>query len=1214
MDSGWYEKRQAGFDPSPYDDHAAASHSAAAGACVAAAAAASASPSLHPAVRVSWQGLLPSSNVCIDNFTSSVHQRFLDSGLGAGADLLYFLTHMHTDHTAGLTPSWNRGMLYTSHTTRSLLQAKFGLADAQIITLPLHTPVLIGLNRSGSEQAWVTLIDASTHCPGACMILFEAYFGRVLYTGDMRFDAQCERNLVQFAARYEQLKAEHLRARDAAPSSVQAPLATHASAIGMPDRGLSWLLEEDAEQQHAEVVGASGVQGRATRQQPTPAVKGSPAEFNGDENTPPEAELQPAASEAHKLDAAMPALSPPAALPASSSDVASGILGRIDYLYLDNTFCNPRYSKFYSTASVVVALRAIIRAHSDCDVLLGGDTLGKEDLLVLLSHVVRSRIIVPEARWKILRALAESGAALNTDVSPADLQRLLRMGEDAPAAEDTGNVAAVASVSSAPLPSPLHSPHLWLSSFSPRPHDGFVKLGPKSQVTKFNIHSMNQLVEEAWTRREEEEAKRQQEEEGNEESDDEDEEAEDARQSGASGVDEAEQNRKKKHARTEESSGVPKPDNAAPVVDAMSDCSDPSPAPTAATSSSAAAAIVPPVSGDSLDRPVVGIIVSGWAVDRLTKSKAMGYATASEPGGGSAAGTGDQIPSQVETEWTTDVADACAGPGVGTCVVHALPYSSHSSYSQLRRFVSLIRPAAIRPLTKGDTNPAYLHDLLCSPNAAAPPVIVVPESMTRTTLGGAQRHTSAADVERMRKRTAALTQSVLETSSSFAQLASSLFSTARGGRAGSARGNRAAIAIGLHDAEPWNVADTANAHGACITLDPSQPSQVDLTEADSADGSMPDLEDGSGQIVKRDLKYEAGAIKSDPAAVKAESSAANAAAAAAAHPRIRTWIDLFEVFEHYPEVPIPGLVVPAPSQRHVLSYSYARRKAVAEEMAQAEARLTKAAKGSVARKLPAFLKPQMSPLLMQAAQRAQEATQAAEAAAAEQDQADDSIRAVTATDAVSDPSSHLAAPVMQEHKPVIKRGADVASSISSLVGPRPSVPAAVVVSAPAAVKSERPPRSVFGSLLKAQAKRHAAAAATSVSAIAVSAARQAVDLTNSQEESGAPVAAGSVASSSSDNKAASPSLSISHKRRRAAANASKSSIASLVAAADDRSGVGERTSSSQAMPTAQKEAMRTAPVAAATAAPAAAAPARRRRGAFGIHLDCSRAQQMLAEQ
>jgi len=69
-----------------------------------------------------------------------------------------------------------------------LLHSKFGLPDHLVVSLPLGCPRLIPLNRVGSERMWLTLIDAGSHCPGAVMLLLEGYFGRVLYTGDVRFD------------------------------------------------------------------------------------------------------------------------------------------------------------------------------------------------------------------------------------------------------------------------------------------------------------------------------------------------------------------------------------------------------------------------------------------------------------------------------------------------------------------------------------------------------------------------------------------------------------------------------------------------------------------------------------------------------------------------------------------------------------------------------------------------------------------------------------------------------------------------------------------------------------------------------------------------------------------------------------------------------------------------------------------------------------------
>ena len=45
---------------------------------------------------------------------------------------VYFLTHMHSDHTAGLSPSWDLGTIYCSEQTRVLIERKWGL-DAELL-------------------------------------------------------------------------------------------------------------------------------------------------------------------------------------------------------------------------------------------------------------------------------------------------------------------------------------------------------------------------------------------------------------------------------------------------------------------------------------------------------------------------------------------------------------------------------------------------------------------------------------------------------------------------------------------------------------------------------------------------------------------------------------------------------------------------------------------------------------------------------------------------------------------------------------------------------------------------------------------------------------------------------------------------------------------------------------------------------------------------
>lgn len=100
---------------------------------------------------------------------------------------LFFLTHIHSDHTVGLTSSWSQP-IYCSKLTGNLLCMKFSLSNDLIRPLELHSPTLIPLDPSHTEMMTVTAIDAN-HCPGSVMFLFQGYFGNILYTGDFRYSS-----------------------------------------------------------------------------------------------------------------------------------------------------------------------------------------------------------------------------------------------------------------------------------------------------------------------------------------------------------------------------------------------------------------------------------------------------------------------------------------------------------------------------------------------------------------------------------------------------------------------------------------------------------------------------------------------------------------------------------------------------------------------------------------------------------------------------------------------------------------------------------------------------------------------------------------------------------------------------------------------------------------------------------------------------------------
>ncbi|XP_030321389.1 5' exonuclease Apollo isoform X2 [Calypte anna] len=100
---------------------------------------------------------------------------------------LFFLSHLHSDHTAGLTSTWSRP-LYCSPLTARLLPRH--------LQVPSHwiRPLEVGQSHVLGEEVTVTLLD-SNHCPGSVMFLFEGAFGTILYTGDFRYTSAMQGEL-----------------------------------------------------------------------------------------------------------------------------------------------------------------------------------------------------------------------------------------------------------------------------------------------------------------------------------------------------------------------------------------------------------------------------------------------------------------------------------------------------------------------------------------------------------------------------------------------------------------------------------------------------------------------------------------------------------------------------------------------------------------------------------------------------------------------------------------------------------------------------------------------------------------------------------------------------------------------------------------------------------------------------------------------------------
>ncbi|XP_042519825.1 5' exonuclease Apollo-like [Macadamia integrifolia] len=108
----------------------------------------------------------------------------------------YFLTHLHADHTNGLSSKWSKGPIFCSPVTAKLFPFKFPGFHLSLLTVLeigiSHLISLVSPSTGLETSVHVTAIDAH-HCPGAVMLLFRGEFGCILYTGDFRWESTSER-------------------------------------------------------------------------------------------------------------------------------------------------------------------------------------------------------------------------------------------------------------------------------------------------------------------------------------------------------------------------------------------------------------------------------------------------------------------------------------------------------------------------------------------------------------------------------------------------------------------------------------------------------------------------------------------------------------------------------------------------------------------------------------------------------------------------------------------------------------------------------------------------------------------------------------------------------------------------------------------------------------------------------------------------------------
>ncbi|SPQ96874.1 unnamed protein product (mitochondrion) [Plasmodiophora brassicae] len=88
---------------------------------------------------------------------------FVDEWAQCESGGVYFLTHFHSDHMQGLSASFNSGIIYCSHPTRSLLLARFGFDSDQVRGCNLEEWQMVPVKPD--HDLCFTMFDAG-HCSG----------------------------------------------------------------------------------------------------------------------------------------------------------------------------------------------------------------------------------------------------------------------------------------------------------------------------------------------------------------------------------------------------------------------------------------------------------------------------------------------------------------------------------------------------------------------------------------------------------------------------------------------------------------------------------------------------------------------------------------------------------------------------------------------------------------------------------------------------------------------------------------------------------------------------------------------------------------------------------------------------------------------------------------------------------------------------------------
>ncbi|KAG2378646.1 hypothetical protein C9374_008285 [Naegleria lovaniensis] len=315
---------------------------------------------------------------------------------------IYLLTHLHTDHTGGLTPSWNNGIIFCSEITKRMLLKKFQLQEPERVIaleegLTYYIPLVPPNPLQDHHQ---TAHDHDDHASSSSDPSLGFRSGITSTSNNIHSDINVWRD-PSYWVKISNASSAATPTRQQLPSSSQSEASTTSNAANNSDQQSKLSSQNSAHSLSQNNVTTSSIQNKTIQA------------FNSYDRDASYMQVNVVDAN-HCLGGIMFLLEGYFGTVLFTGDFRYDprILQtpcftdkKIDHLYLDDTFLDPVYD-FPSRQEAGQEIIQIIKSlPEDTRILIAVDHLGKEELLIALAKTFETLIVVPEERLELLECM-----------------------------------------------------------------------------------------------------------------------------------------------------------------------------------------------------------------------------------------------------------------------------------------------------------------------------------------------------------------------------------------------------------------------------------------------------------------------------------------------------------------------------------------------------------------------------------------------------------------------------------------------------------------------------------------------------------------------------------------------------------------------------------------------------------------------------------------